>query len=664
MVDSSERINIDQGRALIQTGRVAEATALLEDVARRDPANAEAWHFLGVANALLGDTAEAESNFREALSRGSSSAHTPYNLANVLLDQGKVPEAIEQLLKTLEINPGFFDALTNLTLAYVKHHQFEMAVETGRRAVAAQPESFEAHTNLGLAYLKSRQPEEAAKCYLQAIRQRPNDAEAQVRYGTALSDMMRYTEAAACFSRALQLDSGSVSALFRTADNLLAQARVDEAIAAYRALLEINPEHAGAAHGLLFTLNYLPSITQAEIAAEHRAWAQRHYPVNPAVQQYDNSTDRSRRLRIGYVSADFRKHSVAYFIGPVLTAHDRGRIEIYCYSDVDIPDSTTEWLKSLATHWRDISCFSDTDTARLVRDDKIDILVDLSGHSGNSRLGVFCLEPAPVQASYLGYPNTTGLSQIDFRLTDGWADPHDQDAFYSEKLYRLPDGFLCYGPWGEAPTVMPLPAQRSGYITYGSFNNLAKVNAVVIELWAQLLKINAGGRLLLKNHALADESVRKRILDEFMRFGIESSRLELFGLVDSTAAHLDLYNRIDVGLDTFPYNGTTTTCEALWMGVPVVTLAGNRHAGRVGVSILSHLGLNELIADAPDEYIRIASELANDRKRLTILRADLRDRMAASPICDAELFTRNLEAAYRKMWHEWCTNPRLTTERA
>jgi predicted O-linked N-acetylglucosamine transferase (SPINDLY family) len=654
MSGDPSRAQIERGRALLDSKQIEAAAGQFNDILRADPASAEAWHFLGVANAQLGNTTEAESNFREALAQGSPSAHTPFNLANILLDRNKIDEAITSFQKALEINPAFVDALANLTLAYTKQRRFEEAIEVGRRAIAAQPESFEAYTNLGLAYLKSFRFEDAAVCYRHALRLRSNDAEAHVRLGVTLAKMMKHTEAMECFRNALTLEPRSASTYCHVASSLQALAQFDEAIAAYRSALEIDPKYPNGASGLLFMLNYLPAMTPTEIAAEHRALAQRVYPAMRAEQRFDNLPDWQRKLRIGYVSPDFREHSVAYFIGPILATHDPARIEVFCYANVDSPDGVTEWLRSLVPHWRDITDLPDAEAARLVRNDQIDILIDLAGHTDRNRLGLFCLKPAPVQASYLGYPNTTGLSQIDYRLTDAWADPPGHESVHSEMLARLPGGFLCYGPRGDAPAIKPSPVLANGYVTFVSFNNLSKINADVIRLWARLLNNNTGSRLLLKGGALSEITVRQRILGEFLRQGLASDRIELTGWAEKSAVHLDTYSRIDIALDTFPYNGTTTTCEALWMGVPIVTLAGNRHAGRVGVSLLTQVGLTNLIAGTPEEYVDIAVQLASDRDSLADLRLRLRDRMAASPLCDHKGFTRGLEAAYRQMWREWC----------
>lgn len=353
---------------------------------------------------------------------------------------------------------------------------------------------------------------------------------------------------------------------------------------------------------------------------------------------------------MGYVSPDFHAHSVAYFIEPVLARHDPAAVETYCYAEVAQPDAFTEHMKTLAAHWRGTFGRSDDEVADMIRNDAIDILIDLAGHTAHNRLAVFARRPAPVQVTYLGYPNTAGLPQMDYRLTDAAADPPGQEVYYTESLVRLPQGFLCYAPPHESPAVGPLPAATGGCITFGSFNALPKMNNEVIALWARVLQSVPGARLILKNKSLQDAKTCERYRQHFH----PPERIELLGWLDDPADHLSIYHRVDIALDTFPYNGTTTTCEALWMGVPVITLAGERHAGRVGLSLLTQLGLTELIAKTPDEYVRLAVALAGNRERLAALRAGLRERMRRSPLCDAQSFTRDLEAAYREMWHKWC----------
>jgi predicted O-linked N-acetylglucosamine transferase (SPINDLY family) len=352
----------------------------------------------------------------------------------------------------------------------------------------------------------------------------------------------------------------------------------------------------------------------------------------PDTRPYDRDM-----LRIGYLSADFRRHSVAYFFEPLLTHLDRSRFECVCYAAMENPDAVTERLEAASDQWRWVAGMDDTQLAAQIREDGIDIVVDLSGHTAGNRLLALQRRPARIQATWLGYPNTTGMSSVDYRIIDDITDPPDTVVFSTEKLAPVEDGFLCYQPPSDAPEVAPLPALSHGRVTFGSFNNLRKVTPAVIALWARVLAGVDGSRLLLKARSLGDAPTAQHYRD--------MERVELRGPVAEPAGHLDSYRDVDIALDPFPYNGTATTCEALLMGVPVVTLCGNRHAGRVGASLLTQVGLTELIAEDVDGYIETAVALATDRERLAGLRAGLRARMAASPLCDRAGFARHMEAA-------------------
>jgi len=350
------------------------------------------------------------------------------------------------------------------------------------------------------------------------------------------------------------------------------------------------------------------------------------------------------------VSPDFTHHAVAYFIEPILAAHDRTRVEVFCYANVRVPDATTARLRTLADHWRDIAQLDDDAAAACIRQDEIDLLVDLAGHTAHHRLQVFARRPAPVQATWIGYPNTTGLDAIDYRLTDEICDPPGQtETWHSEKLVRLPSTFSCYQPDAAAPELNALPAVASGRITFGCFNNFAKITPEVIALWGQLIRQLPDAQLLLKSRGLEDPTTAARIRAAFANAGIGGARLALNGKELSVHDHLQLYHGVDIGLDPFPYNGTTTTCEALWMGVPVITLAGNVHAARVGASLMAHVGLPDLVAATPDDYVAKAAALARDLPRLGTIRQTLRETMRRGPLCDAAKFTRQLEAAYAVM---------------
>ena len=430
--------------------------------------------------------------------------------------------------------------------------------------------------------------------------------------------------------------------------------RIDEAVASYRETLRRHPAFADSRSNLLLILQYSGLLGPGDFLAEARRWDECHarVPVGECMEHHQDR-DPDRRLRIGYVSADFRRHSVSFFLEGLLARHDPEAVETFAYSDVAVPDVVTARLRSLTHHWRSTVGLSSSQFAEMVVTDRIDILVDLAGHTAGNRLLSFARKPAPVQVTWLGFPNTTGLSAMDWRLTDGFAEgPEDLDAAcYAERQYRLPSTFLCYRPDEAAPPVAPLP---DGPVVFGCFNSPAKVNPEMIGLWARLLKRIPGSRLLLKNYAVADPANRRRLLDLFGSAGIESDRVDLVLKMSSFQEHMALYHRIHIALDTFPYHGTTTTCEALWMGVPVMTLAGTEHRSRVGVSLLSQIGLSDWVADCPENYVEQAVRLAAEGEGLREIRSSMRGRMRASPLMDEAAFARDVEDAYRFMWRSYC----------
>ncbi len=370
-----------------------------------------------------------------------------------------------------------------------------------------------------------------------------------------------------------------------------------------------------------------------------------------------NTAKNNNPLKVGYVSPDFRTHSVAYFFKSLLLSHNRREVEVYCYYNDNIVDSTTKQLQEASDHWRSVANMNDEEVINLILQDNIDILVDLAGHTAKNRLSVFTAKPAPIQVTWLGYPNTTGLSSMDYRFTDGIADPvGEADQWYTEELIRLPNGFLCYQGDGQIETEAKLPSRDRGYVTFGSFNNLTKVTPQVVKLWAKVLNAVPSSRLLLKSKQLLDEEAKLKLWELFKKEGVEKERIELIAWLPKKEGHLALYSRIDIGLDPFPFNGATTTCEALWMGVPTITLAGDRHAGRVGASIMKQIGLDDFVAEDLASYVNLAVQHANDPEHLSSIREGLRARMESSKLCDGPSFAKDIEVAYRKMWekHQGC----------
>ena len=617
-----------QVQALLQGNRLEDAQILLTEICRLDERDVESWFLLGALYGMTGRAREAETALRQTVTLEPNHALAHYNLGIALRDQNKLEEAAKSLYTATRIKTDYIQAYNSLGFVLLDLRQSSLAIRVFEQVARLQPKAPEAHANLGFSLRDAGCLEEAAACYRRAIQLRPDGA---------------------------YYYNGLGAVLHR-------QGKIEEAIANHRQALRLQSNEPGSHSDLSLSLQYSSQLNLAESLAAHRDWAVRHGGAeNPPADSYRNIPDPARRLRVGYVSRDFREHSVAYFFEPLLTKHDAAVVETFCYSDVKHGDATTARLKSLAHHWRKVFHLTHAQLADTIRSDGIDILIDLAGHTGNNRMPAFALKPAPVQVSYLGYPNTTGLATIDYRFTDTLVDPVGQsDPFYTETLVRLNPGFLCYQAPTDAPAVAPLPSEHNGYVTFGSFNNISKITPETAVLWARILHALPAAKLVLKYHWLSDPPTRERYYRLFESHDVPRERVEIFGLAPTTAEHLGMYSLVDIALDPFPYNGTTTTCEALWMGVPVLTLAGHAHAGRVGVSLLSQVGLTEFVAETQEQYLDKAILLAGDREKLRRLRVDLRIRMAASSLCDAASIAKRVESAYRTMWRRWCDEHRRT----
>jgi predicted O-linked N-acetylglucosamine transferase (SPINDLY family) len=602
-----------------------------------------------------GQLTAAEACYRQVLAAQPNLAEGHFSLGNALLGQGKLDEAVAAYRRAIGLKPDHAEAYFNLGTALFGQGKLDEAVAAYRRAIGLKPDYAEAYFNLGTALARQSKLDEAVAAYRQATGIKPDYAEAYCSLGNALARQGKLDEAVAAYRRAIGLRPDYAEAYFNLGTVLARQGKLDEAVAAYRRAIGLKPGFSRAFSNLLVWLNYDDKSTNEDLFAAHREWDERYGQRVPRFTAHTNDRDPARQLRIGYLSPDFRQHSVAYFVEPLLRGHDRLKVDVFCYAEVPQPDLVTTRLQGLADHWLVTVGLSDQQLAERIRTDGIDILVDVAGHTADNRLLVFARKPAPVQVTWLGYPNTTGLKAVDYRLVDAVTDPAGEaDAWASETLVRLKGGFLCYSGLRDGPEPTSAPCLTTGTVTFGSFNNPAKVSTATFNTWAKLLCRLPQARLLLKGLWFADAATRALFLDRLGECGVPAERVELMAFLPGLAEHLALYHRVDIALDPFPYNGTTTTCDALWMGVPVITLRGHRHAGRVGASLLSQVGLPDLIADSIEEYVEIAVALAGDPGRLVELHRTLRPRVAASPLCDEGAFAAKMEAAFRTMWQHWC----------
>lgn len=544
-------------------------------------------------------------------------------------------------------------ALTMLGVIHGLLNELDEAKHCLKKALIQNQCNFDAAYNLGRTYYGLGQFNQAILSYKKALLLKPDHADTLIGLGLSYIGMDEWTQAQQFYEHVLQQNPKHAGALDNLANVMVSQGRAELAIPYYRQALAANPRTATYSN-LLLCLHYPAPHDPLAVFQEHFAWGalQARGYIAPNFQHTNRSSN--RKLRIGYVTPDLRCHSVVYFIEPLLLHHDRSQFEIFCYLELGVVDDMTKRLLEFAGTVKNTSDVSNEQVAAMIRKDKIDILVDLAGHTNQNRLLVFAQKPAPIQMTYLGYPNTTGLPMIGYRLTDALVDPPGMtEHLHTEELVRLENGFLCFTPPAESPQITPLPSIQKGYITFGSFNTLAKITAEILEIWAQILLRVPDSRLLIKNAQLTDVTLQRRLHTQLVQLGVDSERVDFIGRT-SKEEHMAAFSRVDIALDTFPYHGTTTTCDTLWMGVPVITLAGESHVSRVGVSLLTRIGLSELIADAKEGYIENAVRLANSGKKLSHLRQNLRVMFEDSGLCDGLSFTQNVESAYRRLWQEWC----------
>lgn len=649
------------GSILARAGKQHEAIDCFQKVTQIAPEFSGGWYMLGQIHGQSGKLDEAESYFRKTITLQPGQAEAHLMLGNIQRAQRKFDQAMISYRQALALNPSSAEGHYYLGTVLTSQGKLEEAISSLQKAVTFNPGLVTAYNELGGALQALGRQMEAISAYQKAISIKPDDARIYSNLSNAYKFLGQLDEAENSLRQALQLDPNFSEAFNNLGNILKLQGRNQEAVNNYRRAVELKPNYVEAHSNLLLCLNYLTEYSPAGLLEEHKAWGHAHV-IKFSGKQVINTPDPDRRIRIGYVSPDFRVHPVAYFIEAILKNHNADQFEIICYAEVTRQDGTTERLRKLVHSWRNTCSLNDKQLINTIKLDGVDILVDLAGHTGGNRLPIFSDKAAPIQVSYIGYPNTTGLSSVDYRLTDVVSDPPGSEKYYTEKLIYLKNGFTCYSPPADVPEVNPLPAREKGFVTYGSFNNLSKINTSVIDLWCQILRANPSSRLLVYRHMLRG-SVRERYYHLFNERGIDRDRVDLMHKIPDEYQDLPygkryygLYGHIDIALDTFPWNGHTITCETLWMGIPVVTLYGDRHAGRICSSVLKSIGLPQLIATTPDQYVKIAVELASNYDGMEKLRAGLREQMKNSPLCDGGAFTKELEDVYREIWGKWCSD--------
>ncbi len=667
-----------------QAGDLAEAERLYRQVVQTDPSQADAFHLLGVLALQTGRHEQAVAFLRRAIALRPADPAFHCNLATASKALGRLDEAVAGYREALRLQPDFPDALCNLgnTLAEQDNHdeaaacyqealrlrpgqaevhcklgnslalreKWDQAAANYRRALELRPDHIQALLGLGLVLQEQGKLTRAIEYFQQVLRRNPALAVAHFRLARVFADLARFDEAEASYREVLRLEPGNADALNRLGGVLNSMGLVDEALACWRQALACQPDHGGAAANCLLNLHHCRGDDPRVLLEEHVRWArQRAERLESSSPSFPNDPDPERRLRVGFVVGHLGGLP-AHFLEPVLVSRDRSRFYVVCYLAMKGPGTTDARLRDLADRCHHVADWSDERVAQQVREEGIDILVDLAGHAGGGRLLVFAHRPAPVQVTQFGYPGTTGLRAIGYRITDPFLDPPGTtEAFHTEELVRLPEIAWCYQPPEAGPAPNRLPALRAGRLTFASFNKLSKITAEVIALWSRLLRALPASRLLLTASGSRGDA---RIRQAFEEQGV-GAQVELRPR-RSPAEYLELYHEADMGLDPFPFTGGITTCDALWMGVPVLSLAGRTCVSRQGVSLLSNAGLPDWIARTPEEFVALARRWAEDLPGLSRLRAGLRHALRRSPLLDGRRYTRHLEQAYRELWRRWC----------
>jgi len=641
--------------ALHQEGRFSEAEAIYRRVLAADPDNAQVSSLLGTLCLQTKRNEEAVELLRRAVALKDDEASWHANLGVVLRALERYPEAADALRRAIALRPDYPEALSNLGLVLHQTREFREAIASFERAITLKPGMPGFHLNLGTTYLYLDLHEEAAAAFRAAIKLNARYPAAHSNLGMALLRLGQPKAAEEEMRAALALKPDSAEAHRGLGMALREQGQMAGALECYERAIALDPDNIESRQQLLFVENYLGRGTPAQAVAEARALAAK-LPTGSGAP-HTNARDPERRLKVGFVSGDFRRHPVTQFMGHLLPHFDRQATEVTLFANQDSDDQVTTQLRKDSDDWQSTWRLGDEEAEAMIREHGIDILIDLSGHTSYNRLPLFARRPAPVQAAWLGYSGTTGLAAIDYIIADDSVVPPGDEANFAEAPMRLPDAYLCYAPpvfSGMTATVSPPPSRTNGYVTFGSYNKLDKISDAAVACWSQVLLAVPGSKLLLKGATFDRDEVRRATEGRFAAQGISADRLVLKPQNPSYVLHFQSYGEIDICLDPFPYNGTTTSCDAFWMGVPMVTLVGDRFISRVGASLLRTVGLGDLVATDVESYVAIAAGLAADPARLAAIRSTLRDDLVRSPLGDAPRFVRNFEAALREMWRRWC----------
>ena len=691
---------LDEAERAALAGDVLRADVLVQGVLRHHPEHPEALYLAGMFQSHTGNSVVAEGLLKRAVAADPKFELAYASLGAVQIAMDRLDAAVDSLYKAVALDPNFAEAYRTLAEALTRAGRTAEAADAWRRLTEIEPDEPEAYERLGAALSRLQRFDEAVDLWAKAVEKFPSRADFFANYAQALYQVRRVDEGLNAAEYAVQINRKCAPAYYAIHQGYSAQRRTEEALGAIDRLLNVLPEEAAAhcdrglalvalgeldaavaaietavrlrpesasfASMVLMARQYVPDVDRTQLYRQHLGWASRYArgaggaggagtATGARPQAHANDRNPDRPLRVGFVSGDFRIHPVADFTHGIFAYHDRTKFHIVAYSDVPRDDAVSAEFRTLVHGWRATTGRSDDELERLIRADQIDILIDLVGHTTENRLLVFARRPAPVQMTYVGYCDTTGLSQIDYIIGDAITDPPQSHQPYAERLLHMPANFASYMPLANAPAVNELPALTRGdrAVTFGSLHKLAKLTEPVTALWSRVLHAVPGSRMLMFRDALSQRP-RRRITDMFARHGVDAARLEFRNTLPASGDSMSTYNDIDISLDSFPWSGHTTACESMWMGVPMVTLRGTTHAGRMAASTITHAGKPQWVAEDHDQFVAIAADLARDLSKLADVRRNLREEMRASRLCDGVTFTCEFETLLRNAWKTWC----------